>query len=134
MMQHVSQSMLEGYVIGALSDLESAAVEEHVMACASCTARLQKEARLELAFAAVAERVPERSRRAYLIAPAVGGAIAMAAAILLWIAPRDAASDQRPQTADDQATTTISDTNGDASTVTASLDTQADGSRVGVRD
>ena len=58
----------------------------------------------------------------------------MAAAILFWIPPRDAASDQRPQTADDQATTTISDTNGDASTVTASLDTQADGSRVGVRD
>ncbi len=133
--QHVSQRALEGYVIGALSELECAELEAHVIECEACAARLAREASLELAFTAVAARGEERPRRVHLIAPALGATLAMAAAVLLWVLPRGEASEQHPQTADDQAPSVV-DTYGDASAtgITASLETQVDGSRVGVRD
>lgn len=134
MSAHVSQSALEGYVIGAISELECAELEAHVTECESCAARLAREASLELAFTAVAARSEERPRRVHLIAPAVGATLAMAAAVMLWVLPRGETSEQHPQTADDQAPIVV-DTYADAAPgFTASLETQVDGSRVGVRD
>jgi hypothetical protein len=135
--RHVSASALEGYVIGAMGELEAAALEEHVASCRSCEARLQQEARLDLAFTAVAARESARPRRRFIErAPlALAGsalAVSCAAAMLLWVLPhgemdRDtSASEPPPVTAE---------INADASTATAQLDVQADGApRVGVRD
>jgi hypothetical protein len=135
MSAHLSRDALEAYVIGALSEIECADVEAHVTVCEACAAALQHEARLELAFAAVATAAPpKRARRsvfAPVILPMLGGAFAMAAAVLLWMIPRDSA-DRQPTTAEQPPV--VESTYADASTFTASLDTQADGSRVGVRD
>jgi hypothetical protein len=133
---HVSSGVLEMYVIGALDDDEVAAVEAHVASCPACEARLQQEARLDLAFTALADHIESRPRRvAHLAAPiaAAGGALAMAAAMMLWVLPHGERGEERPQSSEDPPVLTDTNT-GDASTVTASLDLQADGSRVGVRD
>lgn len=126
---HVSASQLEAYVIGALEGAELIAVEAHVMACKTCEARLQNEARLEMVFEAVEHEA--RPKKTYAAPFAFAGtAFAMAAAMILWVLPHNAET-ERPQSSEPPV---LTDTNGDAATTTASLDLQADGSRVGVRD
>ena len=130
MSDHVSASRLEAYVVGAIDDAaELASVEAHVMACKACEARLQNEARMEMVFESLAEEV--RPRKTYAAPFAFAGtALAMAAAMILWVLPHG--SEPQPQSSEPPV---LTDTNGgDASTVTASLELQADGSRVGVRD
>ena len=130
MSDHVSAAQLEAYVIGVLEGAELIAVEAHVMACKTCEARLQNEARLDMVFTALAEETRPRKTYAATLAFA-GTAMAMAAAMILWVLPHN--SDvERPQSSDPPVLTDTN--NGDASTVTASLELQADGSRVGVRD
>jgi len=130
MADHVSASQLEAYVIGALEGAELIAVEAHVLACKACEARLQNEARMEMVFEALAHET--RPRKTYAAPLAFAGtAFAMAAAMILWVLPHNGES-ERPQSSEPPV---LTDTNGgDASTVTASLELQADGSRVGVRD
>lgn len=127
---HVSASQLEAYVIGALEGAELIAVEAHVLACKACEARLQNEARMEMVFESLAEET--RPRKTYAAPLAFAGtAFAMAAAMILWVLPHNSEA-ERPQSSEPPV---LTDTNGgDASTVTASLELQADGSRVGVRD
>jgi len=126
---HVSASQLEAYVIGALEGAELIAVEAHVMACKSCEARLQNEASMEMVFEALAEET--RPRKTYTAPLAFAGtALAMAAAMILWVLPHNSEV-ERPQSSEPPV---LTDSNGDAATTTASLDLQADGSRVGVRD
>ncbi len=136
----LSREHLEGYVVGTLDEVDAAALEAHVMECASCETKLQREAALELAFTRVAAHVehtsrPTRVRRIHVALPMVAGAaLTMAAAFLLWIVPHadsDAAS--RAPAAEEPAPQMV-ESNADASTFTASLDLQADGSRLGVRD
>lgn len=132
---HLSQDALEAYVIGALDEGELARVEAHVSACSACESRLQREASLELAFAHVASHVvEERPRRATRFAApvaAVSGVLALAAAMLLWLAPHaemDARSPGEPSPA-------AQETSGDASTATAQLDVAGDGAaRAAFRD
>lgn len=130
-MSHIAQGTLEAYVTCSLTDVECAEVEAHVASCAPCAARLSREARYELAFAEVAARA-ERPRRSISLMVPAAGALAMAAAVLLWMVPRESV-EQRSQNVDDP-TPAIADTSADASTFTASLEVQVDGSRVGVRD
>jgi len=129
MSDHVSASQLEAYVIGALEGAELTSVEAHVMACKACEARLQNEASMEMVFEALANET--RPRKTYATTFAFAGtALAMAAAMILWVLPHG--SEPQPQSSEPPV---LTDTNGgDASTVTASLELQADGSRVGVRD
>ena len=129
MREHVSAEALEAYVIGALDGAELVSVEAHVMACKTCEARLQNEARLDMVFTALAHET--RPRQTYTAPLAFAGtALAMAAAMILWVLPHGEA--EHPQSSEPPV---LTDTNGgDASTVTASLELQVDGSRVGVRD
>jgi hypothetical protein len=128
--RHVTASALEAYVIGAMSDVEAAALEAHVAECRSCEARLQHEARLDLAFTAVAQQELARPRKTVHIgAPlaVAGSALAMAAAMILWVLPHHEVEEQPAPIA--------TEINADASAATAQLDVQADGApRVGVRD
>jgi anti-sigma factor RsiW len=136
MNEHVSQLELDAYVIGALDDADVTAFEAHVVACEACAKRLQHEAELEVAFAAVvASPVPSRLPRIASISAFAGAALAMAAATLLWLAPR-AETTTTERTPSMAATEEIAPPipMADASTFTASLDVQADGSRLGVRD
>jgi len=135
MSDHVSRDALEAYVMGALDDAELEAVEAHVAACSACEARLQHEARLEMAFARVADHVaPERPRRAVRVAAplaATGGVLAVAAAMMLWLAPRGDVDARAP----DPIPETSGDTTGDASTATAQLEVPGDGAvRAAFRD
>ena len=132
MSDHLSADSLEAYVIGALEDTEASAVEQHVAECHACAVRLQREAALEVAFTAVVT-APKPSRLPRVHAPAaVGAALAMAAAMLLWLAPR---GEHAPQSTEEAPPAVVDLGNGDASTTfTASLDLQVDGSHVGVRD
>lgn len=85
---HVAREALEAYVIGALDEAEAARLESHVLACPACEARLQHEASLELAFTQVARAPEARPRRAGRVAApiaAVGGVLAVAAAMILWL-------------------------------------------------
>jgi anti-sigma factor RsiW len=100
---HATASELELYVIDALDPLSAAEVEAHVSACEACALALAGEARLEMAFAQVADSQggAERSlrahavsskrgvvhRRAVTMACAMGGALSLAAAWLLWLSP-----------------------------------------------
>src|SRR5947209_615728 len=112
--QHVSAEALEAYVIGALGDAALAEVEAHVMKCAACEARLQNEARLDLAFTALAEET--RPRKNYTAPLAFAGtAFAMAAAMILWVLPHNS------ETQSSEPPVVTDTNNGDASTVTASL-------------
>ena len=131
MTDHVSASQLEAYVIGAIEDAaELTRVEAHVMACKTCEARLQNEASMEMVFESLAHET--RPRKTYGATFAFAGtALAMAAAMILWVLPHGSES-ERPQSSEPPVLTDTN--NGDASTVTASLELQADGSRVGVRD
>jgi anti-sigma factor RsiW len=87
---HIASSDRELYVIGALDPARSAELEAHVAGCPACESALMAEARLELAFEQVA-RSPLRTRRAVRrgmsFVGAGAGALAMAAAILLWLVP-----------------------------------------------
>jgi hypothetical protein len=56
----------------------------------------------------------------------------MAAAMLLWLAPRGESTERASAPVDEAPA--VNEVNADASAVTASLDLQADGSRLGVRD
>ncbi|HSQ63464.1 MAG TPA: zf-HC2 domain-containing protein [Polyangiaceae bacterium] len=138
---HLSPSELEAFVVGVLDPAATSRLEAHVAACAECQARLEQEARLELAFAAVATRTEakrareeERPRRA--LPAAAFGVLAMAATLALWVTARGVDDVHAPSpTADDPAAAAAPPTvSADASAFTASLDTQADGSRLGVRD
>jgi anti-sigma factor RsiW len=135
MSDHLSQDLLEAYVIGALDVIEASDVERHVARCSACAVLLEREAALEVAFTAVVA-MPKPSRlprvRVGHLSAAAGAAVAMAAAVLLWLAPRS----EHVQLSDEPSPTvyTAPESSGDASTFTASLDLQADGSRVGVRD
>lgn len=112
---HVSPRELELYVIDGLVANDASRIEEHVVACDACAAALAREAQLELAMDLIAQTPP----RALLVGPRVthydsrcvavrrrrsvesrkvwfaglSGALAMAAATILWIAP--AASEER---------------------------------------
>ena len=130
MSDHVSASQLEAYVIGALEGAELIAVEAHVMACKACEARLQNEAQMEMVFEALAHETRPRKTYASTFAFA-GTALAMAAAMILWVLPHNTTSDQ---SSEPPVLTDTQNHDGDASTVTASLELQVDGSRVGVRD
>jgi anti-sigma factor RsiW len=142
MSEHLSPSALDAYVTGSLGDVDMARVEAHVMACSACAARLQHEACLEMVFeAVVAAPVKPKPVRVIGASAVAGGAIAMAAAMLVWLAaPRgdSGATQATPSIIDDPAvpTTVMHDyeANRDASTFTASLDVSADGSRLGIRD
>ena len=133
---HLSRDVLEAYVIGALEGADVTRVESHVMSCASCAARLEREAQLEIAFTQVATPRAEgtRTQRVPFAASlaVAGAALAMAAAMLLWLAPSRGESEARTPP---EETTTPTEIAIDASTFTAQLDVQRDGaSRVGVRD
>jgi anti-sigma factor ChrR (cupin superfamily) len=131
MIDHLSDAQLEAYVIGALDGAELTTVEAHVMVCRVCEARLQNEARLDMVFTALAHET--RPRRTYAAPLAFAGtALAMAAAMIVWVLPHGSTDTERPQSSDPPVLTDTN--NGDASTVTASLELQADGSRIGVRD
>ena len=131
---HATREALEAYVIGALDEAESARLESHVLACPACEARLQHEASLELAFTQVA-RAPERPRRVGRVAgpiAAVGGVLAVAAAMVLWLGANGDVDARAPAA---EAPATISDTAADASTATAQLDVPGDGAvRSAMRD
>ena len=133
---HLSAAQLEAYVVGAIDDAaELTSVEAHVMACKTCEARLQNEARLDMVFTALAHET--RPRKTYAAPVAFAGtALAMAAAMILWVLPHGSQDVERtPNQEGASEPPVLTDTNGgDASTVTASLELQADGSRVGVRD
>ena len=135
---HVTREALEAYVIGALDEAESARLESHVLACPACEARLQHEASLELAFTQVA-RAPERrvgrvGRVGRVAGPiaAVGGVLAVAAAMVLWLGANGDVDARAPAA---EAPAAISDTAADASTATAQLDVPGDGAvRSAMRD
>ncbi len=132
---HVAREALEAYVIGALDEAEAARLESHVLACPACEARLQHEASLELAFTQVARAPEARPRRAGRVAApiaAVGGVLAVAAAMILWLGAHGDVDARAPAA---EAPTTISDTAADASTATAQLDVPGDGAvRSAMRD
>jgi anti-sigma factor RsiW len=133
--EHLSQDSLEAYVIGALDEVAATDVEAHVADCAACAARLQREAALEVAFASVVaspSKPTTVSPRVGSIPAIAGAALAMAAAMLLWLAPRGESTERASAPVDEAPA--VNEVNADASAVTASLDLQADGSRLGVRD
>ncbi len=137
-LHHIGASELEAYVMGALDAADITRVEAHVEGCARCQSRLEREARLELAFAALATRSEKRARdeeRPRRALPAAAfGVLAMAAAMALWVTARSEDARSIP-TGDDPAAAAAPPTvSADAATFTASLETQADGSRLGVRD
>jgi predicted anti-sigma-YlaC factor YlaD len=94
--EHVAVAELELYVMGALDEVRAARVEEHAGACAACGEALAREARLEMAFEQIAERMshppavatvralPKR-RPMVTVGYAFAGAAAMAAGVLLWV-------------------------------------------------
>ena len=99
--RHATASELELYVIDALDPLSAAEVEAHVAMCEDCAAALAGESRLEMACEELAVSIdrPVRAhvpttakrglvhRRAVTLACAVGGALSIAAAWLLWLSP-----------------------------------------------
>ncbi len=135
--RHLSTKALEAYVIGAMDEVECAELEAHVASCASCEARLQHEARLDLAFTAIAEReeAARPRRTAHFAAPLAitGSALAMAAAMILFVLPRGEV--ERAPSVEEQPPPVAVELNADASAATAQLAVQVDGApRVGVRD
>lgn len=101
--RHATASELELYVIDALDPLSAAEVEAHVALCEECALALAGEARLEMAFEELGAAVitvassarahaPSTKRgvvhrRAVTMACAMGGALSLAAAWLLWLSP-----------------------------------------------
>jgi anti-sigma factor RsiW len=101
---HPIASDLELYVMGALDPVTASRVEAHIADCEACASALAHEAALEMAFEQIA-RAPETSvklvaqkrdaaakagsmhRRTVSIACALGGALSIAAAWILWVSP-----------------------------------------------
>jgi anti-sigma factor RsiW len=121
--RHVPSSDLELYVIDGLDPVRAAQVEEHVGRCAACEAALLSEARLELAFEQVARApisiatregprhleaqarsIRKSVRRAIPVAGGIVGALAMAAAAVLWLGPQPAGTTGRSAGAPSVAT------------------------------
>jgi hypothetical protein len=118
MSDHIAQAVLERYVIGALDEVSVARVDAHVAECDACMRALGHEAALEMAFESVAQAKVvaisrARSARAVAFACAVGGAVSLAAAWMLWVVPGDHAPGASVET---------SIVDDDASGTTASLD------------
>ena len=80
MTDHPTLETFELFTMGALED--DAAFVEHVAGCDACSARLQREAQLELVLKDVPAR-PRRGRLAWLALPLV--AVAAAAAVVLTV-------------------------------------------------
>ena len=124
MTHHLQATALEAYVTGEL-DLDSGiALESHVAECQACSARLMHAAQVEVSLAEVAERSALRSHRgrARRSSFAAGAAIAMAAAVVLFLAPRGHAD---PSVAAPSASVAFErpiTVEADASTSTAQLD------------
>jgi anti-sigma factor RsiW len=115
--KHFQKSDLELYVINALAMERAAEVEDHVAQCEACADALAREAQLELAMELLAERVAAPApvvriapvtrvaatrvapvtrmapRRVARIAGGLAGALAAAAAVVLWLAPTKADDD-----------------------------------------
>lgn len=118
MTEHIAARELERYVIGALDDVSVARVDAHVASCDACMRALSREAALEMAFEAVArgEAAPSkvaslgraRSARAVAIACAVGGALSLAAAWMLWVMPAERGAASSIDTPAEQDATTAS--------------------------
>jgi hypothetical protein len=103
--EHPQESMFERFMIGALSDAETASFVAHVSGCDPCAKKLEVEAQAELAIAevhAAAKRpAPRRSlpRTGRPVLGAVAGSLALAAAVLLFVLGRPKThEDDRVQT------------------------------------
>ncbi len=127
--EHLVSSALEAYVAGELDAEMSAVVESHVAVCSACATRLTGEAQLEVAFAEVADRsVAQRERVSTRRSSfAAGVAIAMAASVMLFLAPRGHADETvSPATAPSIAFERPTLVEADASTASAQLDRSGD--------
>ena len=132
--EHLVSSALEAYIAGELDAETSVLVESHVSACSTCAARLMGEAQLEVAFAEVAERsVTQRERsRTRRSSFAAGVAIAMAASVMLFLAPRGHADETpSPASAPSVAFERPVMVDADASTASAQLDGTGDAAKLG---
>ena len=127
--EHLVSSALEAYVAGELDAEMSALVESHVAVCGACASQLAGEARLEVAFAEVAERsVAQRERSITRRSSfAAGVAIAMAASVMLFLAPRGHADETAsPATAPSITFERPTLVEADASTASAQLEGSRD--------
>lgn len=127
--EHLVSSALEAYVVGELDAEISALVESHVAVCTGCAGRLAGEARLEVAFAEVADRsVAHRERSITRRSSfAAGVAIAMAASVMLFLAPRGRADETAsPATAPSVAFERHTLVEADASTASAQIEGSRD--------
>lgn len=105
-MDHPQDSAFESFVIGAMSDEESAAFVAHTSACDACAKKLEVEAQTELAmFEVHAESVrakPVRlldvNRRRRALYAGATGALALAAALFLFVRGRTAPDDEPSKT------------------------------------
>ena len=104
MASHLTEDLVEQYVIGALEGDSARFVESHVEACADCAALLAKEARLEVALHEVADLsnvVPlgAKRRRRWPVAAAVG-ALAAGALVVVGLGERPPPAEKAPQVRD----------------------------------
>jgi hypothetical protein len=84
---HLTECAFVSYLVGDVDEADAARVEEHVTACRLCAARLQEEARLEVALYEAAELgedavVPIR-RRWERVAVTATAVVSVAAALVL---------------------------------------------------
>lgn len=91
-MDHPQAAMFESFVIGALTEEESAAFVAHVSDCDACATKLEAEARGELAIREVHDAsrrgAPKKVVRRWSLAAGGAGALALAAAVLLLVLSR----------------------------------------------
>jgi hypothetical protein len=90
---HVSRADLGLFVSGLLGPDASDALASHVSGCPQCERALMREARFEVALGDMACALEPAHRRVdvpalWRYAGGVTGALALAAATVLWIAPR----------------------------------------------
>jgi hypothetical protein len=89
---HPQAAMFERFVIGALTDEETASFVAHVSGCDPCAKKLEAEAKVELAIAevhAASRRIAPRAlARRWPLMGAGAGALALAAAVLLFVLSR----------------------------------------------
>jgi hypothetical protein len=100
--KHTEKADLELYVINALAMDQAAEVEDHVAHCEACAELLAREAQLELAMDLLAERAEAKNvatvvrlapRKVARVAGGLAGALAAAAALVLWLTPATKADD-----------------------------------------